>query len=110
MILQSGRTAATAACSRLLSPFRSETGRNQPSTARLIFGPPRWLRGLIRPPQGHGPASTDSSPQGVAIAAPLSGDELRMQGYAEGDPYPALAKAPRRARADAPKASHKEVR
>ena len=44
----------------LLSPFRSETGRNQPSNSRFIFGPSRWIRGLIRPPQGYGLASSTS--------------------------------------------------
>ena len=94
----------------LLSPFRSETGRNQPSNSRFIFGPARWIRGLIRPPAGCGLAYIDFSSQEIAIAAALSGDELMMQGYAEGDPYLAFAKAARLAPADATKASHKAVR
>lgn len=98
-------------CNRcLLSPFRSETGRNQPSNSRFIFGPSRWIRGLIRPPQGYGLAYIDFSSQEIAIAAALSGDELMMQGYAEGDPYLAFAKAARLAPPDATKASHKAVR
>jgi hypothetical protein len=31
----------------LLKPFRSRTGRNQPSNTEFIFGPSVWLRGLI---------------------------------------------------------------
>ena len=37
----------------MLSPFRSRTGRNQPSNSRFVFGPAKWLRGLIKP--GPGP-------------------------------------------------------
>jgi DNA polymerase-1 len=38
----------------LLSPFHTDTGRNQPSSSRFCFGPARWIRGLIRPPEGYG--------------------------------------------------------
>ena len=37
----------------LLSPYGSKTGRNQPSNARYIFGPAKWLRFLITPPPGR---------------------------------------------------------
>ena len=37
------------------------TGRNQPSNAKFILGPARWMRGLIRPPEGHGIAYVDFS-------------------------------------------------
>jgi hypothetical protein len=94
----------------LLSPFRSTTGRNQPSSANFVFGPSKWIRGLIKPPAGYGLAYTDFSSQEIAIAAALSGDELMMKGYTEGDPYLAFAKAARCAPPDATKASHKEVR
>src|SRR3712207_2768710 len=43
----------------LLSPFRPDTGRNQPSNTQFIVGPSRWIRGLIRPPQGYGLAYID---------------------------------------------------
>lgn len=94
----------------LLSPFRSGTGRNQPSNTRFVFGPSKWIRGLIRAPEGYGLAYIDFSSQEIAIAAALSGDELMMQGYAEGDPYLGFAKAARLAPPDATKASHKAVR
>ena len=43
----------------MLSPFRSKTGRNQPSSSRFIFGSSVWLRGLIKPVEGRGwPIST----------------------------------------------------
>ena len=94
----------------LLSPFRSETGRNQPSNSRFVFGLSKWARGLIRPPEGYGIGYLDFSSQEIAIAAALSGDELMMKGYADGDPYLGFAKAARLAPADATKASHKHVR
>src|SRR4051812_17303678 len=43
----------------LLSAFSARTGRNQPSNSKFIFGPGRWLRGLIRPSPGHGIAYID---------------------------------------------------
>ena len=33
----------------LLSPFSAKTGRNQPSTTKFVFGPAKWVRGLIKP-------------------------------------------------------------
>jgi hypothetical protein len=57
----------------LLSAFQSRTGRNQPSNSKYIFGPSVWLRGLIKPPAGHGIAYVDWSQQEFGIAAALSG-------------------------------------
>jgi DNA polymerase I len=94
----------------LLSPFRAETGRNQPSTTKFIFGPARWLRGLIRPPQGYGLAYVDFCSQEIAIAAALSADERMAEGYLAGDPYMAFAKAARLVPPDATKATHKLMR
>jgi hypothetical protein len=71
----------------LLSPFRSLTGRNQPSNAKFIFGMPAWLRGLIRPEPGTALAYCDWSAQEVAIAAGLSGDRNLIEAYTSGDPY-----------------------
>ena len=79
----------------LLSPFSAKTGRNQPSNTKFIFGPAKWMRGLIKPSEGYGLAYIDFSSQEIGIAAALSGDELMMKGYLEGDPYLAFAKAAR---------------
>jgi DNA polymerase-1 len=76
----------------LLSPFRSKTGRNQPSNTRFIFGPSVWLRGLIKPPAGHGVAYVDWEQQEFGIAASLSGDQNMLEAYQSGDPYLAFAK------------------
>jgi DNA polymerase I len=94
----------------LLSPFRAVTGRNQPSNTRFVFGPARWLRGLIRPPEGWGIAYIDFSSQEIALAAAFSGDERMIEGYATGDPYLAFAKAARLAPPDAVKETHEAVR
>jgi DNA polymerase I len=94
----------------LLSPFRSETGRNQPSNNKFVFGPASWLRGLIKPPEGYGLAYVDFSAQEIGIAAGLSGDEQMIEGYESGDPYLAFAKAARLAPLDATKSSHKAIR
>jgi hypothetical protein len=75
----------------LLSPFRSRTGRNQPSNSKFIFGPSVWLRGLIRPQPGWGLAYIDWSQQEFGIAAALSGDNAMMEAYLSGDPYLAFA-------------------
>ncbi len=76
----------------LLSPFGSRSGRNTPSNTKFIFGPSAWLRGLIRPPSGHGLAYVDWSSQEVGIAAALSGDPRLIAAYQSGDPYLAFAK------------------
>jgi hypothetical protein len=94
----------------MLSAFRARTGRNQPSNTRFIFGPSVWLRGLIRPPPGHGNAYIDWQQQEFGIAAALSGDPLMLDAYRSGDPYLAFAKQAGAAPADATKATHKALR
>jgi DNA polymerase I len=94
----------------LLSPFRSRTGRNQPSNAKFIFGPSAWLRSLIRPPKGHGLAYIDYTSQEIGIAAALSGDPLLIKAYNSGDPYLTFAKQVGAVPEDATKASHKPMR
>jgi hypothetical protein len=71
--------------SRLL-PFRSKTGRNQPSSSQFIFGPSTWLRGLIRPEPGRALAYVDWCQQEFGIAAALSQDPAMMDAYQSGDP------------------------
>jgi hypothetical protein len=90
----------------ILSAFRSRTGRNQPSNSKYIFGPSVWLRGLIKPPPGHGIAYVDWSQQEFGIAAALSGDAAMQAAYRSGDPYLAFAKQAGLVPQDATKASH----
>jgi DNA polymerase family A len=94
----------------LLSPFRSRTGRNQPSNAKFIFGPSTWIRSLIKPPPGHGIAYIDWSQQEFGIAAKLSGDEAMLEAYRSGDPYLAFAKMAGAVPPDATKETHKDTR
>ena len=94
----------------LLSPFGSVTGRNQPSNSKAIFGPARWIRGLIKPPPKMAIGYIDYSSQEIGIAAALSGDELLMEAYRQGDPYLAFAKQARLVPQDATKKSHKAIR
>ncbi len=91
-------------------PFSAKTGRNQPSTTGFIFGPSKWMRGLIRPPEGFGVAYVDFAAQEVGVAAALSGDERMSAAYASGDPYLAFAKMAGLAPAEASIASHAVVR
>jgi DNA polymerase family A len=94
----------------ILSAFRSRTGRNQPSNSRYIFGPSVWLRGLIKPPPGHGVAYVDWSQQEFGIAASLSGDRAMQAAYLSDDPYLTFAKQAGAVPADATKASHRPQR
>ncbi len=90
----------------MLSAFRSRTGRNQPSASRYIFGPAVWLRGLIKPPPGHGLAYIDWSQQEFGIAAALSGDTAMQAAYQTGECYLAFAVQANAVPADATKATH----
>jgi hypothetical protein len=71
----------------LLSPFRSRSGRNQPSNTRFIFGPAVWMRSLIVPDPGYSLAYVDWEQQEFGIAAYLSGDSNMIHAYEAADPY-----------------------
>lgn len=94
----------------MLSPFRSITGRNQPSNAKFIFGPAAWIRSLIQPEPGRAVAYLDYSGQEIAVAAALSGDRDMQAAYESSDPYLWLAKEGGYAPADATKATHGDIR
>ena len=95
---------------RILSAFQSRTGRNQPSNSKFIYGPSVWLRGLIKPPAGHGVAYVDWAQAEFGIAAALSGDVNMLKSYRSGDPYLAFAKLAGAAPQDATKKTHEAVR
>ena len=94
----------------ILSTFRARTGRNQPSNTHFIFGPSVWLRGLIKPPPGHGVAYIDYEQQEFGIAAVLSDDRNMIAAYQSGDCYLAFAKQAGAVPADATKSTHKAIR
>jgi len=94
----------------LLGAFNAKTGRNQPSNAKFIFGPAKWMRGLIKPPPGYGLAYIDWEQQEFGIAAALSGDPAMLAAYQSGDPYLAFAKQAGAVPQDATAQSHPAVR
>lgn len=94
----------------LLSPFSAKTGRNQPSAKKFAFGPSRWQRGVIKPPDGWGLAYIDFASQEIGIAAGLSGDQKLIEAYNDGDPYLAFAKQAGLVPQDATKESHPVIR
>lgn len=75
----------------MLSPFGSDTGRNQPSNSRFIFGASAWMRSVIMAGEGKVLAYVDYSAQEVGLAAALSGDEALVKDYESGNPYMAFA-------------------
>lgn len=75
-----------------IMPFQARTSRNQPSNARFIFGPSRFLRSLIKPADGMALAYLDYQQQEFGIAAALSGDPAMGAAYSSGDPYLAFGK------------------
>jgi hypothetical protein len=94
----------------LLGPYGSKTGRNQPSNAKYIFGPAKWLRFLITPPPGRVLIHRDYAQQEPQIAAVLSGDAALLEACESGDVYLGIAKQLGLAPADATAVSHKALR
>ena len=90
----------------MLSPFGSDTGRNQPSNSKFAFGWPSWMRSLIQAPAGKVLAYVDYSSQEFAIAAALAGDRAMAEDYASGDPYLAFARRAGAVPTGATKATH----
>ena len=93
-----------------IMPFRARTGRNQPSNAKFIFGPSRWLRSLIKPEPDMAIAYIDYGQQEFGIAAALSGDMTMADAYRSGDPYLAFGKQAGAIPPDGTKASHSAER
>jgi DNA polymerase-1 len=94
----------------LLGPYGSKTGRNQPSNAKYVFGPAKWIRFLITPPPGRALIHRDYCQQEVRIAAVLSGDAALLEACESGDVYLGIAKQLGFAPADATPITHKAVR
>jgi hypothetical protein len=94
----------------LLGAYGSKTGRNQPSNAKYIFGPAKWLRFLITPPPGRVLIHRDYAQQEPQIAAVLSGDSALLEACRTGDVYLGIAKQLGLAPADATAQTHKALR
>jgi DNA polymerase I len=76
----------------LLGPYGSKTGRNQPSNAKYVFGPAKWIRFLITPPPGRVLIHRDFCQQEIRIAAVVSGDAALLRACESGDVYLGIAK------------------
>jgi hypothetical protein len=94
----------------LLGPYGSKTGRNQPSNAKYVFGPAKWLRFLITPPPDRVLIHRDYAQQEPQIAAVLSGDGALLQACESGDVYLGIAKQLGLAPEDATAQTHKALR
>lgn len=74
-------------------PFKSKTGRNQPSNSKHIMGFPKPYRCLIQPPPRYALGAVDYASQEFGIAARLSGDAAMQADYQKEDPYLEFARA-----------------
>jgi DNA polymerase-1 len=94
----------------MLSPFRSKTGRNQPSNNQFIFGPSAWMRSLIKPPEGMSLAYCDYARQEFGIAAAYSSDDAMKAAYRSKDAYITFARMAGAVPENATKKSHPQER
>ncbi len=94
----------------LMSPFGSKSSRCTPRASQFVFGPARWIRGLIKPEPGRALAYLDWDQQEFVIAAALSRDANMLKAAHLGDPYLALAKFAGAAPECATKQTHGAVR
>ena len=93
-----------------IKAFGTITGRNSMSSSGSVFGPARWVRGLIQPSPGRAVCYLDYEAQEFGVSAYLSEDPNMIEAYQSGDPYLAFAKMARMAPDDATKATHEEIR
>jgi hypothetical protein len=87
-------------------PLLSITSRSQPSTAENIFALPKWMRGLVTPPEDRAIVQLDYAGQETAIGAGQSDDPALRQLYLAGDIHLAMAIATGLVPAHASKESH----
>ena len=73
-----------------LSPFHTQTGRNNPSSKAFIPAMPKAFSTLLRAPEGMAIGSFDYGAQEILIMAALSADANLLADYATGDPYTAF--------------------
>ncbi|MCH1407706.1 MAG: hypothetical protein L7V87_01630 [Verrucomicrobiales bacterium] len=71
----------------MLSPFASDTGRNQPSNNCFILEASAWMRSTVAAPKGQVLAYVGYLSQELGLAAILSGDEELLRDYEAGNPY-----------------------
>jgi len=90
----------------LLGQYGTITARCAPRASEFLFGPARWIRGLLKPEEGRAIAYLDYSSQEICIAGFLSGDKALQEAYATTDPYISFGKASRYLPDHATKTSH----
>jgi DNA polymerase-1 len=91
------------------SPFKSATGRTQPSSSEHIQLTASWRHHLIKPPEGHGLAVLDFRAEEYVMMAVLAGDEATLDDYAnapDGDVYLEFGRRNLLVPADATEATH----
>jgi hypothetical protein len=93
-----------------LNPFGSSTGRNQPRNNEYLWGMPKWLRGLGKPPEGWGMAYLDYGGQEFGEAAGLSRDPNMMEAYRCQEAYLWFAKRGKLVPENATKKTHPRER
>jgi len=94
----------------MLSPYRTKTGRNAPSTTKSVLGPATWIRHLIKPEPGYALVSLDWHAQEIGIAACLSHDHAMQQAYRSADIYLHFAAMANAVPSEATKESHGDLR
>jgi DNA polymerase-1 len=94
----------------MMSPFGSDTGRNQPSPTTFIFAASAWLRPIVQAPPSTVLASIDYASQEFGLAGALSGDVGMMEDYRTGDPYLAFGRRAGAIPSEATKSSHRAER
>jgi hypothetical protein len=67
--------------------FGTMTGRSAPKATGFIPSKSRWMRVLIKPPNGRFLCGIDYSSQEFLIAALLAQDDSMYKAYHSGDPY-----------------------
>lgn len=94
----------------LLGQFVASTSRNAPQAGRFIFGPSRWLRGLIKPERWFVLIYLDWVAQEFVTAAALSGDRHMLDAIASSDAYMWFARMAGLAPEWATKQTHATIR
>jgi DNA polymerase I len=93
-----------------LSPFHSQTARNNPSSKVFIPAMPKAFQTLIKPPAGEAIGFFDCGAEEILIMAALSGDKNGLCDYATGDPYSAFGISVGILPAGANKKTHPDLR
>jgi hypothetical protein len=98
-------------CNRCpLKAFGARSSRNTPSNNKHVFGPAKWIRGLVKPPPGHAFIYPDWKAMEFGIAAAKSGDPRMREAYKSDDCYLTFAKQAGAAPPEATTETHSDVR